>query len=172
VKKLNSTAMAMPPRPVDTQLATIIDRLAEFVARNGPEFEKMTIIKQQNNDRFNFLQPGEIHNDYYQSKVMEERRKIIGKLRPLFDDPVCYRRFSLITTAPQQLPNNSFPPQQQASIWTTTASGNNNGNSHSAAAVQVNIAAQLEEISTQQMRLREQLMESEKNLNAQHQVLL
>ncbi|KAG5681903.1 hypothetical protein PVAND_011308 [Polypedilum vanderplanki] len=139
--------MAMPLRPADSQLATIIDRLAEFVARNGPEFEKMTKIKQQNNERFSFLQPGELYNDYYQSKVMEERRKIMGTLSP----------------------NNNFPQQQQSNIWLTTTGSN--GSSHNTVA-QANIAAQIEEINSQQMRLREQLIESEKNLNAQHQVLL
>ena len=64
--------------PPDIQLANIIDKLAEFVARNGPEFEKMTLLKQQNNSKFKFLQPGFQYNDYYQYKLMEERRNILG----------------------------------------------------------------------------------------------
>lgn len=71
----------MPIRPTDQQLANIIDKLAEFVARNGPEFENMTKIKQQNNAKFSFLYPGKSeHYEYYQYKVMEEKRKMLGKL--------------------------------------------------------------------------------------------
>lgn len=69
----------MPIRPADQQLANIIDKLAEFVARNGTEFENMTKIKQQNNAKFSFLQSGKEFFDYYQYKVMEERRKMLGK---------------------------------------------------------------------------------------------
>lgn len=65
--------------------------------------------------------------------------------------------------------------QQQPNIWSTPsnpAAGTSNGNSQTAAAAQANIAAQIEEINSQQSRLKEQLLLSEKNLNAQHQVLL
>lgn len=78
----------MPQRPRDIQLTNIIDKLAEFVARNGSEFEKMTKIKQQNNSKFAFLSPGSEFFQYYQYKVMEERRNLIGKRRKLvnFED--------------------------------------------------------------------------------------
>lgn len=71
--------MSMPQRPRDSQLANIIDKLAEFVARNGAEFEQMTKIKQQNNTKFAFLQPGSEFNSYYQYRLMEERRSLIGE---------------------------------------------------------------------------------------------
>lgn len=70
--------MSMLLRPSDPQLASIIDRLVDFVARNGPEFEKMMKIKQQNDDRFNFMNEGEPYNDYYQSRLLELRRRMIG----------------------------------------------------------------------------------------------
>lgn len=70
--------MSMPPRPLDIQLASIIDKLAQFVARNGPDFEKMTADKQQNNTKFKFLRHGEEYNDYYQYRLMEERRNLLG----------------------------------------------------------------------------------------------
>lgn len=71
--------MSVPQRPRDSQLANIIDKLAEFVARNGPEFEQMTFIKQKNNSKFAFLQKSSEFYNYYQYKVMEERRNLIGK---------------------------------------------------------------------------------------------
>lgn len=56
----------------DQDLRNIIDKLAQFVARNGPEFEKMTKNKQKNNPKFSFLYGGEYFN-YYQYKVTTEQ---------------------------------------------------------------------------------------------------
>ncbi|KAG7257869.1 hypothetical protein CRUP_003883 [Coryphaenoides rupestris] len=39
----------------DQELRNVIDKLAQFVARNGPEFEKMTMEKQKDNLKFSFL---------------------------------------------------------------------------------------------------------------------
>lgn len=69
----------MELRPPDCQLANIIDKIAKFVARNGPEFEQMTKNKQKNNSSFGFLQPSNEFYNYYQFKVMEERRNLSGK---------------------------------------------------------------------------------------------
>ena len=43
---------------------TVIDKLAVFVARNGPEFEKLTKERNAGNPRFAFLFGGE-HHAYY-----------------------------------------------------------------------------------------------------------
>lgn len=56
----------------DTSLRNIIDKLAVFVARNGPEFESITKAKQQGNPRFNFLFGGEFYQ-YYQWRVSNEQ---------------------------------------------------------------------------------------------------
>lgn len=71
--------MSIPPRPRDIQLANIIDKLAEFVARNGPEFEQMTKIKKQNDSKFSFLKTNSEHHQYYQYRVMEGRRNLMGE---------------------------------------------------------------------------------------------
>lgn len=57
---------------LDIELRNIIDKLAKFVARNGPDFEQMTKIKQKGNDKFSFLFGGEYFN-YYQYKVTTEQ---------------------------------------------------------------------------------------------------
>lgn len=57
---------------LDTELRNIIDKLAQFVARNGPEFEQMTKNKQKDNPKFGFLFGGE-HFNYYQYKVTTEQ---------------------------------------------------------------------------------------------------
>lgn len=55
----------------DAELRNIIDKLANFVARNGPEFEQMTMHKQRDNPKFSFLFGGE-HYNYYKWKVAQE----------------------------------------------------------------------------------------------------
>lgn len=60
---------------VDTGLRNIIDKLAEFVARNGPEFEAITKAKQQSNPRFSFLFGGEFYQ-YYQWRVSTEQASV------------------------------------------------------------------------------------------------
>lgn len=50
----------------------IIDKLAQFVARNGPEFENMTKQKQKDNPQFGFLFGG-LHYNYYQYRVTTEQ---------------------------------------------------------------------------------------------------
>jgi len=57
---------------VDLELRNIIDKLANFVARNGPEFEQMTKQKQKDNPKFSFLFAGEYYN-YYQYRVTTEQ---------------------------------------------------------------------------------------------------
>ncbi|XP_030852145.1 calcium homeostasis endoplasmic reticulum protein [Strongylocentrotus purpuratus] len=66
---------AVPQPPADTDLQNIIDKLANFVARNGTDFEMMTKEKQKNNPKFGFLFGGEYYN-YYQYKVTSEQRSI------------------------------------------------------------------------------------------------
>ena len=53
-------------------MRTIIDKLANFVARNGPEFEKMTMSKKRDDPKFGFLFGGD-YNPYYRWKVEMER---------------------------------------------------------------------------------------------------
>ena len=52
-------------------VADIVDKTASFVARNGPEFETRIRQNEQNNPKFNFLQPGDPYHAYYQHKVKE-----------------------------------------------------------------------------------------------------
>ena len=60
----------------DQELKNIIDKLAQFVARNGPEFEQMTKSKQKENPKFSFLFGGDYFN-YYQYKVTTEQASML-----------------------------------------------------------------------------------------------
>ena len=62
--------------PDDPEQKNIIDKLASFVARNGPEFENVTKEKQIDNPKFSFLFGGP-HYSYYQQRLNIERD--IGK---------------------------------------------------------------------------------------------
>uniref|UniRef100_A0A7N8Y347 Calcium homeostasis endoplasmic reticulum protein n=1 Tax=Mastacembelus armatus TaxID=205130 RepID=A0A7N8Y347_9TELE len=56
------------------ELRNVIDKLAQFVARNGPEFEKMTMEKQKDNPKFSFLFGGEYFS-YYKCKLAMEQQQ-------------------------------------------------------------------------------------------------
>uniref|UniRef100_A0AAY4DDH8 Calcium homeostasis endoplasmic reticulum protein n=1 Tax=Denticeps clupeoides TaxID=299321 RepID=A0AAY4DDH8_9TELE len=60
--------------PDDQELRNVIDKLAQFVARNGPEFEKMTMEKQKENPKFSFLFGGEFFG-YYKYKLAIEQQQ-------------------------------------------------------------------------------------------------
>ena len=74
--------MDLPQPPADQDLRNIIDKLAQFVARNGPEFENMTKNKQKNNPKFSFLFGGE-HYHYYNYKVNAEQAILRQKNPPM-----------------------------------------------------------------------------------------
>ena len=58
---------------IDQDQRNIIDKLANFVARNGPQFEELTKEKQKSNPKFQFLYGGDYHA-YYKWKVHLEGR--------------------------------------------------------------------------------------------------
>uniref|UniRef100_A0A3P9CP27 Calcium homeostasis endoplasmic reticulum protein n=1 Tax=Maylandia zebra TaxID=106582 RepID=A0A3P9CP27_9CICH len=60
----------------DQELRNVIDKLAQFVARNGPEFEKMTMEKQKDNPKFSFLFGGEYFSYYKYKLAMEQQQQI------------------------------------------------------------------------------------------------
>ena len=58
----------------------IVDKTANFVARNGPEFEARIRQNEQNNAKFNFLNPGDPYHAYYQHRVNECKAGKSGEL--------------------------------------------------------------------------------------------
>lgn len=73
---------------IDTGLRNIIDKLAEFVARNGPEFESITKAKQQGNPKFGFLYGGEYYQ-YYQWRVSSEQASKIKQKTQIYSLLAC-----------------------------------------------------------------------------------
>lgn len=60
-----SETMAHAAPPTDVELAIRIEKLADYVARNGAKFEQITRQNQQGNPEFQFLEEGNINNKYY-----------------------------------------------------------------------------------------------------------
>ncbi|KAJ7988458.1 hypothetical protein DPEC_G00323760 [Dallia pectoralis] len=58
-----ATAAIIPPAP---DIQPVIDKLAEYVARNGVKFE--TSVRAKNDPRFDFLQSWNQYNSYYEFK--------------------------------------------------------------------------------------------------------
>jgi len=57
--------------PADLQ--GIIDKTAQFVARNGPEFESRILKNEQSNPKFGFLNSSDPFHPYYRNKISELR---------------------------------------------------------------------------------------------------
>ena len=55
---------AVVPPPPDVKL--IIDKMADYVARNGPEFE--IVVRRRNDERFRFVDADHPHHAYYLHK--------------------------------------------------------------------------------------------------------
>eukprot|EP00741_Cyanophora_paradoxa_P022730 tig00021501_g21952.t1 len=76
-------AASPPPAPASTipkgiivpppDVRNIIDKTAQFVAKNGEDFERRIMMNERNNVKFNFLQYADPYNAYYKWKIMEFR---------------------------------------------------------------------------------------------------
>ncbi|XP_046423952.1 calcium homeostasis endoplasmic reticulum protein [Neodiprion virginianus] len=110
----------MDQAPADTDLRNIIDKLAQFVARNGPEFEQMTKNKQKDNPKFGFLFGGE-HFNYYQYKVTTEQAILKQKgINPMQNaDP------RLNVSQQQQTAAAVASPQNNVSLASSLSAQNN-----------------------------------------------
>lgn len=166
--------MELPKPPQEVELRNIIDKLAQFVARNGPEFEQMTKNKQKGNPKFGFLFGGE-HFNYYQYKVTTEQAILKQKAA----------RDSGMAPAGSAL-SAAMPPMMMGSPVVSAATGASTPLTLAAAAVtaaqwlavaqQQQVAATqnitLDSLIAQQSQLQEQIRQSEQNLAAQHTVLM
>lgn len=61
---------SMPPSEAEK---TLIDKVAQYVAKNGEGFEEMMKKKQTGNQEYEFLSPGGQFHQYYQTKLRAEK---------------------------------------------------------------------------------------------------
>lgn len=66
--------MIIPP----PDIRVIVDKTAQFVGKNGPEFEQRILTSEKNNVKFNFLTPGDPYHAYYREKVDEAKAQASG----------------------------------------------------------------------------------------------
>ena len=62
------------PPPPDVQ--PIVDKTADYVAKNGSDFEKTVIMKHLDDRRFDFLHPWNQYHKYYKSKLAAATEEI------------------------------------------------------------------------------------------------
>ena len=55
-----------------------MDKTAQFVAKNGPEFEQRILGSEKNNQKFNFLLPADPYNAYYRGKIAAFKEEAAG----------------------------------------------------------------------------------------------
>lgn len=194
---------------LDQDLRNIIDKLAQFVARNGPEFEKMTKNKQKNNPKFSFLYGGEYFN-YYQYKVTTEQASkhywvTMAEIEVIAVAPDRWLRVDITVSSEPPLfivlkqsaggqvapapagaymaQNRQYVMPQQAAAGATPAALGLAASMAAAPALQQWLAANsapsapphhtqhdVDNVNVQINMLKEQITQSENNLNAQHTV--
>lgn len=158
----------LPQPPADQELRNIIDKLAQFVARNGPEFEQMTKTKQQNNPKFAFLFERGEHYHYYTYKVQTEQAICRGQQAPFYQQPpprMPWRPPGGPPLVPPHVgpplvssPGTSLrPPRPLMEIQTYAPEASK-------------LQEQLDALEAQKATLTEQISQSESNLAAQKKV--
>uniref|UniRef100_A0A3B4BHH6 Uncharacterized protein n=1 Tax=Periophthalmus magnuspinnatus TaxID=409849 RepID=A0A3B4BHH6_9GOBI len=88
------------PLSNNQELRNVIDKLAQFVARNGPEFEKMTMEKQKDNAKFSFLFGGDYFSYYKYRLAMEQQPQLPAASIPFLGPSI----------APPGVPPPGAPP--------------------------------------------------------------
>lgn len=78
----NHASLIIPP----PELRKIIDKTSDFVARNGFGFEERIREKENDNPKFNFLNPNDPYHDYYQVMISENKSKKDTKQPPKDDE--------------------------------------------------------------------------------------
>lgn len=69
IKKLVTQTKAIGVILPPPDIRAIVDKTAQFVARNGTEFEKRILANEKNNVKFNFLTPTDPYHAYYKVRV-------------------------------------------------------------------------------------------------------
>lgn len=136
---------SVPKAPEDLEIRNIIDKLAAFVAKNGNEFSNMTKLKQKDNPKFSFLFGGE-YNDYYNYKLATEH--LILKKQQMEQNKQSTPPIQQLNPT-QNWPQFNQPPPMSLETCNT----------------------QLSYLQKQITSLQDQLQQSEKNLNAQKEVM-
>lgn len=69
-----TVGVILPP----PDIRVIVDKTAQFVGKNGPEFEQRILASEKNNVKFNFLTSGDPYHAYYRQQVEEAQAQASG----------------------------------------------------------------------------------------------
>ena len=173
--------MSMPQPPEDEGLKNIIEKLAQFVAKNGTDFEDMTKNKQKDNPKFQFLFGGAFY-DYYQYHLasakasMEQQQQMEvppwqqqNQFQPNQQVPPWQQQQQQTFHQPQrynQQPqyDNNFQAQQQQHSGPQPLMANPQN--------PTGFVKEQSDLEEEEKRVKEQVAESEKNLKQQHAALM
>lgn len=75
IEEIGQQSLSILPLP-PPEVERIIEKLAQYVAKNGQDFEQT--IRQRNESRFEFINPGNIYHGHYIKKklqILEEKRR-------------------------------------------------------------------------------------------------
>ena len=74
----DSVGIIIPP----PEIRSIVDKTAEFVARNGEQFESKILASESDNQKFGFLREKDPYTAYYRFKIKEIRDAASGAADP------------------------------------------------------------------------------------------
>lgn len=75
------------PLPPPPDLQPIVDRTADYVAKNGVDFQRTVINRHIDDRRFDFLHPWNEFHNYYKMRV-EKKRQELQDSKPLSTQPL------------------------------------------------------------------------------------
>eukprot|EP00879_Flechtneria_rotunda_P029385 GHRR01031787.1.p2 GENE.GHRR01031787.1~~GHRR01031787.1.p2 ORF type:complete len:112 (+),score=22.67 GHRR01031787.1:124-459(+) len=72
ITQTRAIGIILPP----PDIRAIVDKTAQFVAKNGIEFEKRILASEANNAKFNFLNPTDPYHAYYRMRVSDVEQAV------------------------------------------------------------------------------------------------
>ena len=165
--------MNFPVGPDDPDQRNVIDKLAQFVARNGVDFERLTKEKQQNNPKFDFLFGGEFC-DYYQYRLNAEQAIMRREQGPPLSGPPPLPPHMPPMPPHSHSPGNFNGPPNFMPPWSRPPGMPMNLPPPPMPPPPMHMPPQMQMQQMQQQldELREQMNSSERNLAAQHDSIM
>lgn len=92
-------------------IRSIVDKTAQFVAKNGPEFEKRILANNTGNAKFNFLSSSDPYHAYYQHRISEFRAQLQSTpQQPAQSQPADSSGETAVASAPTDDGNEAAKP--------------------------------------------------------------
>lgn len=70
LSRLPQSVLDQPANPPPPDVQSVVDKMAEYAAKNGEDFERTVLSKNSSDPRFAFLRPGNEYHAYYTTKKL------------------------------------------------------------------------------------------------------